>query len=60
MYRDDSIAFGSHIFVEFRQLCEWRHEQIQTVLDFDINESEEVLAFAVGEKRIHARHCDNL
>jgi hypothetical protein len=58
MYSDDSTAFGNHIFMEFRQLCEWHHEQIQLVWDVDINESEEVLAFAIGDKRIHARHFD--
>jgi hypothetical protein len=56
MYRDDSITFSSHTFMEFWQLCEWHHEQIWNV---DINKIEEILAFAVRDKEILARHKGN-
>jgi hypothetical protein len=60
MYKDESTAFCSHEFMEFKQLCEFRHEQIHVVWDVDMNESQEVLAFSVGDKRIWAEHEDKV
>jgi hypothetical protein len=60
MYKDDSTAFGGHEFMEFKQLSDFRHEQIHAVWNVDMNESQEVLAFPIGEKRIRAKHNDKV
>jgi hypothetical protein len=60
MYRDAEKAFRGYQFYEFRQLCEFRHEQIHVVWIVDMNESKKVLAFSVGEMRIPAKHEDKV
>jgi hypothetical protein len=43
MYRDAEKAFRGYQFYEFRQLCEFRHEQIHVVWIVDMNESKKVV-----------------
>jgi hypothetical protein len=58
MYLDDGKAFGTHHFVDFKQMIECRHEQIHVKWDLDMNSSLEVLAFTVGSRILPAKHCE--
>jgi hypothetical protein len=60
MYEDGSTAFGGNNFLEFRDLCEFRHEQIHVVWEVNMNESEEVLAYSVGDMWIPTYHDEKL
>ena len=53
---DNTIAFGTYNFVEFRQLYKWHHEKIQIIWNIDVNKSNEILTFAVGNKWVLTRH----
>jgi hypothetical protein len=59
IYVDDGKAFGTHHFVDFRQMVECRHEQIHVKWDLDMNHSLEVLAFTVGGRILPAKHDES-
>jgi hypothetical protein len=59
MYLDDGKAFGTHQFVDFKQMIECRHKQIHVKWDLDMNGSSEVLAFTVSSRILPAKHRES-
>jgi hypothetical protein len=56
MYEDESNAFGGHYFLEFQQLCKFKHEQIRMVWEVDMNENKQILALSIEEMKILAKN----
>jgi hypothetical protein len=58
IYKDSEKAFKTHNFIDFKQLLEYRYEQIHVKWDLDMNDILEVLAFTAGGKILKAKHDD--
>jgi hypothetical protein len=56
MYLDEEKAFGTHHFLDFKQIVECRHVQIHVKWDLNMNDSLEVLAFTIGSRIFPAKH----
>jgi hypothetical protein len=50
MYLDEGKAFGTHHFLDFKQMAECRHKQLHVKWDLNMNDSVELLAFTISSR----------